>query len=1082
MVINYLLLIAGTFSLYYGGKFYEIRKKENRICSYILVMSIFCALWCYGYAFMGLTTNLEMAPLYRKLALLGVSGFLSTECLFVMYKAGFSSKKRRRASFILLLYIIGYIVIWGANDVRSFYRVGNRTLYVSGTSNGYYYVPITMTILLVAGIYVYNIWKNKTIYERERRFQRLIFAANIFICFGTIPDTVFPMLGIESFPASPIGAFATMLALFRVCLNYVKYDVSKKSLSNHAYEFEEAGFLAFNMAGRLSVANPYATRELNIRNVNNQRISDIFDIGDIYDTDVINTILQEETASWQFNGKNSQKSYAVSFSIAKDDFGDPYCILCAMHDRTREQELIEDIKASGETKSSFLANMSHEIRTPINAILGMNEMMLRESTDTKVLEYAQSVGMAGEHLLNIVNDILDYSKIQSGMMRLIRVDYDLSEILHSLLLSYSQKAKKKGLDFKIDVDPKVPIYLNGDEVRVTQIIKNILDNAVKYTDEGEISFSLNKKDISEDEVELIFSISDTGKGIKEEDKEQLFGAFVRADYNKNQTIAGTGLGLAIVGNLINMMDGEISADSTYGQGTTFSFSIRQKIVSYHPIGDYEKSLAEYEELTLNGWSGEYTAPAARVLVVDDNHMNLNVAQFLLKRTKIKVDTATSGEEALGLIQKNAYQIIFLDHIMPGMDGVETLKEIKQENLATDVPIICLSANDIAGARQMYTDYGFTDFLPKPISGGSLEKKVYEYLPKSFIHQSDNEAKLVAEEYEVSLELSRFEGEDEIEAAILEGSKRKGNQGELTHVVILNPAAVAPSEMEEIRNELSSMNELRHFVFTTSEVGDETALVQKIQKYFSNERLRIYAVGGSGTVRNVLNGIDDFDRIELAVCPMGLTNDFIKVFGTNARSFKDIRNLIRGEAVPIDYIETTGGRALNTFSLGLDANMCRIFDSARIFKAFGKQIPYIMAFIYSMFLSSPEEYEIYVGDERIEGASAELIFGNGSTLGGSFIFDDNPVVNDGLGRLAIGANAQGFAVLPTVSALLKGNKEKLSKQADLRDVEGFSIRRRDGGQLAMNFDGEMVYGIEKWEAKIIKQGLKFVLPKGVSLNE
>lgn len=1082
MIVNYILLVCGTLAIYYGVRFYRLRGRENRICGYMLGMASCCMLACYGYAFMGLTTNMNLAPWYRKIALAGMAGFISIEPLMLMYLTGFSNKKRRNAAIVLSLYTIGCVVIWGGNNVRSFYRVDNRTLYVKGTSNGLYYQPIGMTLIFLFGIYLYYLWKSNTIYERERRFQKLVFVANIFILIGAIPDTLFPVLGMESFPASPLGVFATMMVLLYLCAGYVKYDVTKKRLSHHAYMYQEAGFMAFNMAGRLNLANPYAMKEFNIGTINNQRISDIFDIGDLYDIDVINEIIDKGAASWEFKGKRSAESYSVSFSLTKDDFGDPYCILCALYNRTKEQELIEEIKESGETKSSFLANMSHEIRTPINAILGMNEMILRESTDTKVLEYSQSVGAAGEHLLNIVNDILDYSKIQSGMMGLIKVDYDLSEMLHSILLDYSQKAKHKGLDFKIDVDPKVPIYLNGDEVRIAQIIKNILDNAVKYTDEGEIGFSLGKQDISEDEVELIFRISDTGKGIKEEDQKELFDAFMRADYNRNQTIAGTGLGLAIVGSFIEMMDGHISADSTYGEGTTFNFSFKQKIVSYHPIGDYEKSLAEYEEMTLNGWKGEYTAPAASVLIVDDNHMNLNVAKFLLKRTKVKIDTASSGEEALGLIQKNAYQIIFLDHIMPGMDGIETLNEIKKENLAADVPIICLSANDIAGARQMYTDYGFTDFLPKPISGGSIERKVYEYLPKSFIHQDEAGSRMAVDEYETNLELAKFEGDDDIEKALSEIPDRKRHTQELTHIVILNPEAVAPEEIDEIRNGLKNMDELRYFIFTTSEAEGEIALVQKIQKYFPHERLRIYAIGGSGTLRNILNGIDDFERIELAFCPMGLTNDFIKVFGTNARLFKDIRNLIRGEATAIDYIQTTGGRALNTFSLGLDADMGRVLDAARIFKVFGKQLPYIIAFIYALFLSSPDEYEIHVDGEKIEGTFAQIIFGNGKTLGGAFTFKDDPVINDGQGRLLLGGNYQGITLLPLVAALLKADVSKLEREVDVRDVEGFSIRRRDGGQLAMNFDGEMVYGIEKWEAHIVKQGLKFVLPKGVSLNE
>ena len=387
-------------------------------------------------------------------------------------------------------------------------------------------------------------------------------------------------------------------------------------------------------------------------------------------------------------------------------------------------------EAASKSKSQFLSNMSHEIRTPINAILGMNEMILRESSDETILEYAENIRSAGNSLLGIVNDILDFSKIEAGKMDIIPVEYSLSSLLNDLVNMVQKRAEKKSLAFHIEADENLPSELFGDEIRIKQVITNILTNAVKYTEKGGVTLKVTFKNTSADEILLCVSVKDTGIGIKPEDIKKLFSAFERIEEKRNRTIEGTGLGMNITQRLLEMMNSRLEVTSVYGEGSEFSFEIAQKIINRHPIGNfaesYRHSLSQHKK-----YKEKFTAPDAKILVVDDTVMNLTVVKGLLKQTKIKIDTAESGFECLKLVAQNRYDIIFLDHRMPGIDGIETLKRMQnlEGNLNTTTPVISLTANAVSGAKQIYLDAGFQDYLTKPIDSAKLEEMMIEYLPK-----------------------------------------------------------------------------------------------------------------------------------------------------------------------------------------------------------------------------------------------------------------------------------------------------------------------------------------------------------------
>ena len=395
----------------------------------------------------------------------------------------------------------------------------------------------------------------------------------------------------------------------------------------------------------------------------------------------------------------------------------------------------EAANQANEAKSHFLSTMSHDIRTPMNAIIGMNEMILRDSHEEETLMYAESIRTAGNTLLGIINDILDFSKIEAGKMELINVDYNVVSLLNDLVNMVQVRAEEKGLVFEIDVDKNIPQIMHGDEIRIKQVITNILSNAVKYTKEGSIVFSMSstKCEDSPDEVILHVQVKDTGVGIKKEDLEKLFVAFERIEEKKNRNIEGTGLGMAIAQSFLNMMGSKIVVESEYGKGSVFSFDLRQKVVKWEPLGEFDTAFRRFFK-GRKQYKAKFTAPKARILVVDDTEVNLKVFISLLAKTGMQIETADSGDACIELFKRNFYDVIFLDHMMPNKDGIETLKEMKgiTDTPNKNTPVICLTANAVSGMREMYIEAGFTDYLTKPIDTGRLESMLLMYLPADLV--------------------------------------------------------------------------------------------------------------------------------------------------------------------------------------------------------------------------------------------------------------------------------------------------------------------------------------------------------------
>ena len=390
--------------------------------------------------------------------------------------------------------------------------------------------------------------------------------------------------------------------------------------------------------------------------------------------------------------------------------------------------------SANKAKSDFLADMSHEIRTPINAVLGMNEMILRQSDDEQILEYSSNIKSAGNTLLSLINNILDFSKIEDGKMSLVPVEFDTAELIDALVNSVSERARAKGLELNIDVDRSVPSRLYGDDVRIGQVITNLLTNAVKYTETGSVTLRVRNNGTDGENVKLRFDVIDTGIGIKEEDLGKLFESFKRIEETRNRHIEGTGLGISIVCKLLEMMDSKLDVESRYAIGSTFGFDLKLRVVDAAPVGE---AGSKTKTSSAKDKAEHLYAPSARVLVTDDNDMNLKVATNFLKIFGITPVTCSSGSATIELMRKEKFDIVFLDHMMPEMDGIETLRKLKDEGLTEGTVMIALTANAVVGAEEQYLSAGFDGYLSKPITIEDIEKALAQYLPADIIGRNDD---------------------------------------------------------------------------------------------------------------------------------------------------------------------------------------------------------------------------------------------------------------------------------------------------------------------------------------------------------
>ena len=534
-----------------------------------------------------------------------------------------------------------------------------------------------------------------------------------------------PFYGIKSYPSSVYGVTVSFLMTVFFSIRYDTFGISKLTVSDYLFNQIDYGVMVYDY------------QRTHILHNTNAEVLFGADVEQPFEELVTCECNKEEFAEQLYQGKlehckvkclQGNQILSVTSSMVCDEYGEMQNTIVTLVDITYEEELLERLRVSDRAKTDFLTNMSHEIRTPINGIMGMNSILLRQS-DTlpreKIAEYAGNMQRASRTLLAIVNDILDISKIESGKMELLCEGYELASLINDCYTIVASNCKKKNLDLYMEIDENLPSILYGDDVRIRQIVNNFLSNAVKYTKRGHVILKISYSRIDEENINLRIDVKDSGIGIQKKDMENLFQNFTRLEEHKNRNIEGTGLGLSLTKRLVDMMHGEVQVESQYGEGSTFTAIIPQKVICEDGIGDMKQIFENYE-LSVGAMMPVPQFAGVHILVVDDMEINRIVAKEMLLQTGAIVDVAGSGEEGLTLMKEQHYDLIFMDQMMPDMDGIATFEEMKRMNHQNKTtPVIAMTANAVKGAKEMYLQHGFADYISKPI----FEEKMWKILER-----------------------------------------------------------------------------------------------------------------------------------------------------------------------------------------------------------------------------------------------------------------------------------------------------------------------------------------------------------------
>jgi len=720
LILQYVAVILSIFFIAFVAY-----QKQSPLCRYLLMYSVGSLLNVLGYTFELKSGVDEETLMAIRFEYIGLCTATLSALLFVCELFRVKLKKWFLGSMVSYFFIS--CLILATNEYHHWhYNAVNieKFTYITVfrmTPGPNYIVHALMTIITLGvcvGVIIYAWFRDAKWKENYRKYMLLALSALIPVlcwCLRLVG-------GLGKFDLIPLGLFCTN-AFFLLIIYFFRYFDVAESAKNEVLETLEEGILVCDEDGHVLYSNMQMREIMGQNEVNNV-------------LDVISRMEAGDEGEF-FVGN---KCYAVTESeVYEGDRvkGKTWCFIDMTQAKEREhqlKELHQEALAANNAKSSFLANMSHEIRTPINTILGMDELILREAQNINVIEYAQNIKTEGKTLMSLINDLLDFSKIESGKMELTETEYGVSSLLHDVVAMFSIKAEEKGLDMSVKVAEDIPAMLYGDEIRIKQILSNLLSNAVKYTERGYVGLEVDWESLDEKNIVLCIVVKDSGIGIRKEEKDAIFDKFKRLDTRRNSKVEGTGLGMSITAQLLQLMNGNIFVDSEYGSGSEFKVRIPQKIADATPMGKYSYR----KQTTDRGNIREtFTAPKARILVVDDNMMNRVVVKGLLKQTLLRIEEAASGEECLSKTQDTYYDIVLMDHMMPGMDGVETLERLRRQNGASaESPVVVLTANAVVGVKDFYLEQGFDDYLSKPINGQLLEEILLKYLPEDLVIKTE----------------------------------------------------------------------------------------------------------------------------------------------------------------------------------------------------------------------------------------------------------------------------------------------------------------------------------------------------------
>ncbi|MBR4993171.1 MAG: response regulator [Lachnospiraceae bacterium] len=592
--------------------------------------------------------------------------------------------------------------------------------YQTGFYPAYYmHLAVDYIILLVAVSYI--IYRIATMYGFYRTKYVIIISVLAFIVILNIAYMALKMVLDASVVFYAVGG-----VLIYISINvFVPRSLMISSIGR-AVDGMTEGLILLDIANNYIYSNSFVKEHFGIDaetfNINKEPVATVMRALEDDGSSIGETVYIKHSED---GNQKKDRHYRIKYNEIQEKKNRIIGSYFLIEDTTEEVFFLNEIRQAqiaadkaNEAKSTFLANMSHEIRTPLNSVLGLNEMILRSTTDPKLREYAEGIKTSSDILLSLINDVLDFSKIEARKMDVAIAPYNPHDLLRECYFCFEQMAQKKDLYIKIECEESMPSMLSGDYKLINQVLSNIVSNAIKYTSEGGVTIKMSFKDA------LIISVKDTGMGIKEDDIPLLFDAFKRVNEKQNASIQGTGLGLAITKELVDLMKGTIDIESELGKGSVFSVHLPQVVKDSRAIGPFSKQSSKSSEI----YHESFKAPEAKILLVDDVPMNLMVVEGLLRPTEVKVDKASGGDEAIELCKSVRYDLILLDHRMPDKDGVETFNIIKEEGQNTNTPVIMLTANALNGVEEEYKNIGFADYLSKPTKPADLEAALVKHLP------------------------------------------------------------------------------------------------------------------------------------------------------------------------------------------------------------------------------------------------------------------------------------------------------------------------------------------------------------------
>lgn len=739
-----IMLVDGTIAGYLALQEQLVSERKFLVNKLLILFAVGSSVWSFGFGALFLQTDPTDAYYCRSIGMIGVFLYLIAVQLLVGNISEISRVIRMIMNGFSFLGIgVYFLTILPGETVYYLSNMGMTYHFESGLANNIYTLYTLILAIDLFAIAVHMIRKAST--RRLREFGKYFLVTDILMLFGMVLDTLFPLLGLSAIPGSSITQFWGLMVLHYAVAKINRSRITIPNMSEFVYYSLSLPVLVYDTHRNIKIMNDAVDSFFKVSRAEiekkNLMVADLFEV----DNDTVFSFDGEQQII-DTQCRESQVYCSLAVNKIHDTYGDIIGYIIMVTDQTervKNMQALNDARIESEranrAKSVFLANMSHEIRTPMNSIIGFSELLFKENLSKKAHEYVEDVYGSANNLLAIINDVLDISKIESGKMELVCEEYRTSELLGDVCQIIEPLARRKNLAFVTEIDKEIPSGLFGDQTRIRSVLVNILNNAVKYTNEGSVWFRVTKNPVQSREVQLCFEVEDTGIGIKKEDLGTIFDSFTQLDKQMNRGIEGTGLGLAIVKGYVELMNGEVSVESVYGKGSKFIVKLAQSITDEKPM--QEISYASSEE-PMNSTIGEMKIPGLHVLVVDDNPINLKVVKNALSCYEITADTAIRGAEAIERCREKDYPIILMDQMMPEMDGVEAMKRI--QNLRPyyakggNAKIIALTANAISGAREELLEAGFDEYLSKPIDFKKFEEILMRFVgPERVMYKSTN---------------------------------------------------------------------------------------------------------------------------------------------------------------------------------------------------------------------------------------------------------------------------------------------------------------------------------------------------------